>query len=629
MTDIATLGIKIEASDIRQAVSELDRLDKKAGQVEKSVWKVERGFGGLQSAIAALGVGLLTRQIIGQINTYTSLNNKLKLVTTGTEGLKQAHDRLFNIAQDTRGSLEGTIDLYSRLARSTQELNISSERLANVTKTVNQAVALSGAEASTAQAALFQLGQGLGAGALRGEELNSVLEGTPELARAIANGLGVTIGQLRDMGAAGEITAEKVIMALEKQSQAVDSEFSQTAKTVEQALQQIENVALKTFGALDSKELIASLDTLKETLQDPAVISGLQSIGSGLINMVTLAVKGGAAFAEFGKSLGFIAAKMAGAFDDPKESAAELYEQMVDIGKQINERAAGGKPYNDLEERLKILSEQYAKLQQQIHAFDNVVSGGGDSGEETTAEKPDVTPYIDTDQLLNNAIYAEEELSRIWEDSNAARLEQEAENAQAWLDMWTGVQDSFAQGMGNALADVIVDGENATQALESLMKNIVKQIIADMATLAIKRAFFQKAAAADAVITANSMGLAWATPAALASTATMGGAAVVGQAALDTAIANAYAVSIAGARGNGGPVGAGQSYVVGEYGPEVFTPSQTGNITANRDIGFGGGTTIIIQAMDGTDVQRVLMNNKEAVFGAHASVMYENDLSFG
>ena len=303
MADIATLGIKVLSDDIVKATKRLDALEKKSGKVEKTNKKLGNSFGALKGAIAAVGIGLLTKKLISSINTYTALNNKLKLVTTSAKNLADVQGILFDVAQETRGSLEGTIDLYSKLARSTRDLGLSQNDLADVTETINKAIAVSGATANEANAAIFQLGQGLSAGALRGEELNSVMEQTPRLAQALADGLGVGIAELRKMGSEGKLNSEIVIKALQNQAAAIDDEFSQTAKTVSQAFQQIENVALKTFGSLDSKELIASLDDFRKTLSDPAIVEGLQGMASALLTLATALVKVTSGLGTFFKNL--------------------------------------------------------------------------------------------------------------------------------------------------------------------------------------------------------------------------------------------------------------------------------------------------------------------------------------
>ncbi|HAK13358.1 MAG TPA: hypothetical protein DCM33_01595, partial [Acinetobacter radioresistens] len=96
------------------------------------------------------------------------------------------------------------------------------QETARLTETVSKAVAISGASAASAEAALVQFNQALASGTLRGEELNSVMEQTPGLARAIAQGMGITIGQLRSVAAEGKITSEVLVKALNNSQQAVD-----------------------------------------------------------------------------------------------------------------------------------------------------------------------------------------------------------------------------------------------------------------------------------------------------------------------------------------------------------------------------------------------------------------------
>lgn len=399
MTDIAELGIRIEATDIKNAVSELNRLENQSGKTEGKIKKLRNSVSGLGSALSALGFAVITRQLIQQINTYSALENRLKLVTKNTAELNKVNDDLFKTAQETRGSFEGSIDLYSRLARSTQDLNISNERLVAITKTVNQTVALSGSTAATAKASLFQFGQGLGAGALRGEELNSVLEGTPELARAMADGLGVSIAELRTLGAQGELTANRVIKALERQASAVDKEFKSTSKTAQQAFVQLENVALKTFGSLDSKELVKGMDDLRKILTDPDIVSGLKSIASVMLTIVNLGVR-----AASGWGMLFKLFKDA-AFDDLNDQLADTEAKIVRISEQIDKRRERGAAYNDLLVQLQKLSVELDTLRKKKKETDEALTGkpedtAGTTG--VTGEAVSIIPFAgqkDLDKL--------------------------------------------------------------------------------------------------------------------------------------------------------------------------------------------------------------------------------------
>jgi tape measure domain-containing protein len=233
----------------------LDGIQKKAGQTNAQLKKTsaelkKTGRSGLTAgrALGGLAAVLVARKIVQYADAWTGLQNRLKLVTTSQENLALVSEEVFQIAQRTRGGLAETADLYSRIARSSDTLNVSQAELLSVTESINQAIAISGSTTESANAAIIQLGQGLAAGALRGQELMSVMEQTPRLSRALADGLGVPIGELRAMGEAGEITAAKVIKAIKDQKDVLETEFGGTSATVAQSFVQLENAVIRAVG---------------------------------------------------------------------------------------------------------------------------------------------------------------------------------------------------------------------------------------------------------------------------------------------------------------------------------------------------------------------------------------------
>ena len=412
MADIATLGIKVLSDDIVKATKRLDALENQAKGTEKANKKLGSSFGGLKAAIGALGLGLLTKQLISSINTYTALNNKLKLVTSSAKNLADVQGVLFDVAQDTRGSLEGTIDLYSKLARSTKDLELSQSDLADVTETINQAIAVSGATANEANAAIFQLGQGLSAGALRGEELNSVMEQTPRLAQAMADGLGVGIAELRKMGSEGKLNSEIVIKALQNQSSTIRDEFNQTEKTVAQAFQQIENVALKTFGSLDSKDLIDSLDEFRTVISDPKIVAGLQDLAGALLSVATLLVKVASGFGDFfsklssgGENMGRILAN-ALAKETTTDRLQEINERMVFLAGVMKRTSSAfegspmSKEFKQAKEDLVRLSAEWQKLGGDSFSFAKKIAA---------PEQAEIAPEVTGGALIDNTLSKSQE----------------------------------------------------------------------------------------------------------------------------------------------------------------------------------------------------------------------------
>ncbi|MGR4897515.1 tape measure protein [Stenotrophomonas sp. LARHCG68] len=205
-------------------------------------------------AVEAVGMGsaiAVARAAIGRADEWTNLNNRLRLVTEGQSAFIAAQANVVRIAQTARQPLGATAELYQRIAMNQKDLGLSGRELARVVETISKTMVISGTSAAGADAALVQLGQAFASGVLRGEELNSVLEQAPALAQAIAKGLGVPIGKLRELGKAGELSATAVIDALQSQAGAVDEAFGKMQSTVGQSVTLFNNNLQVMIGRAD------------------------------------------------------------------------------------------------------------------------------------------------------------------------------------------------------------------------------------------------------------------------------------------------------------------------------------------------------------------------------------------
>ena len=239
--------------------------DRSMSKLEGSVSGLIGGVRNLIGVFAALGAAI---KVIQQADALETLNARIRLVTSSSEEYAAVQERLFDLANRTRASLPETIDLYTRIAQSTKDAKVGQETLLSVVETINQAVQLSGASAASANAALVQLGQGLGSGTLRGDELNSVLEQTPILADAIARGMGITRAELRKYGEDGKITSKAVIDALIKQKDAIAGQFAELPLTVGQATTQLGNSLLKLIGV--ANEATGATSTIADAISSLA-----------------------------------------------------------------------------------------------------------------------------------------------------------------------------------------------------------------------------------------------------------------------------------------------------------------------------------------------------------------------
>lgn len=289
-TDIATLGIKVDSTQVNQAGKDLDNLTDKGKKAEGSAKSVTSAFNDLKGALAALGLAAVAKELGQMADTYKNIQGRLSLVTKGTAELAYTTEKLFAISQRARVGFEATADLYTSLARSTKSLGTSQTDLLGVTETISKALIVSGANAQTAEGSLRQLGQAFASGALRGDELNSIMEGTPRIAQAIADGMGITIGQLRKLGAEGKLTGEAVFNALKNQKDAVEQEFAKMPVTIAQSFQLLQNEVLKFVGEADAangasaafaggiQTLAKNLDTVVTAVEVLAVAFGIKLV---------------------------------------------------------------------------------------------------------------------------------------------------------------------------------------------------------------------------------------------------------------------------------------------------------------------------------------------------------------
>lgn len=248
MTEYARLVVAVDSTQAAKARAELEKLPGAAGRAESSANRMGASFAKLGGILAS---AISIREIASASEQYVNMTNRLRLVTEGSEQLAYAQEAVMRAAQQTYQPLETTAEVYQRIAQNASALGLSFAEVEAITKTVSRTIALSGADTQAAAGAMRQFGQALASGSLRGDELNSILEGTPALAQAIARGLGITTGELRAMGAEGELAAEKIVTALQSQEAAVEQMSRSMNVTAGQAMVTFGNALVGIVGKLD------------------------------------------------------------------------------------------------------------------------------------------------------------------------------------------------------------------------------------------------------------------------------------------------------------------------------------------------------------------------------------------
>lgn len=272
-----------------------DTTTKQLNNIERSMNSLNRVSANLfKAGIAGFGAN----QLKGFADGYTEIQNKLRLVESASISSSKGLNNVFDIALKTNQSINATSGVYQRFAQNAETLKISQAQIASLTETVSKAVAVSGASAGAADAALTQFGQALGSGILRGDEFNSVMEQTPALAKAIATGLGVTTGELRNMAKEGKLTMDVLVPALERAKESVDDQFNTRILTISAAFENLNTSTIKWIGELD-----------KSTGASEAFAKAINEIANHLTVVASLAAGAGVIW-SVGKIRTWIAASI-------------------------------------------------------------------------------------------------------------------------------------------------------------------------------------------------------------------------------------------------------------------------------------------------------------------------------
>lgn len=226
-----------------------------------------------------------THQLIQFADTWNQLNGRLRLASSSSEDYVQSQRVLMEISQRTGTSLEANSNLYSRIAQSLRDAGYASADVAKVTETVATSLKLSGASTEEVSSVITQLSQALGSGVLRGEEFNSIMENGGRLAKLLADGLGTTVGGLRNMANNGELTTNKIVPLLTN-VEILRKEFDTLPASISGSAQKVQNAFLAWVGGANdavgaSSTLSGVLDGLATNIDDVANTAGIL-VGVGL-----------------------------------------------------------------------------------------------------------------------------------------------------------------------------------------------------------------------------------------------------------------------------------------------------------------------------------------------------------
>lgn len=205
------------------------------------------------AAIAALsaGMGAGVVQIARLGDEFTNTMNKLTAATGSAGAATRVYAELAAMSQQTGASISESAGAFVRFSVAARAIGATNGEVLTLTRTIQQAGLISGASTQEAASGVQQLGQALASGTLQGDELRSILENMPVLAEALAGQLGVSIGQLRQMGSEGQLTSDRVFQALLRAGVQINEQFNQLTPTMGRAFGILGQSMVDFVGKLD------------------------------------------------------------------------------------------------------------------------------------------------------------------------------------------------------------------------------------------------------------------------------------------------------------------------------------------------------------------------------------------
>ena len=260
--------------------------------------KFKKDIGGVNNVVTQLGQTLAAafsvREIVQAANVMIGVENRMNALTGSATETGIAMDHMRRIASDSRSDFDAVAMLYTRLALATEHLGATQRDVADATQTVANTFIIAGSHAQEANNSARQLAQGLASGALRGDELRSVMENNTILTKMLAEGLNMTIGELREFGHAGKLTAETVMPILIKGTKETNEQIMKMPMTLGQAGVALRNnfqfmvgdIQTATKGFSKIADVVKIFATNLDVILIPALIAATFAVKSLTASML-------------------------------------------------------------------------------------------------------------------------------------------------------------------------------------------------------------------------------------------------------------------------------------------------------------------------------------------------------
>lgn len=254
-----------------KANKSLDSIGSSATNAAKKMDELQTKINRVAGAIAASLVVDWGKAFLVAADNMSQLNARIERLTGSAAAASQTMQNLMRISSSTGGSLQDTTKLWETLSTALRDTGATNGQIIQLTETLQKIGRIGGSSSEEMANALRQFGQSISSGTVRAEEFNSILEQMPELARQIAAGMGVSIGELRQLMLDGKLSAEDALNAIQKQTGSVNAEFEKLPRTLSQANTALTNSFLSMIDSVNqatgaSSGMVAVIDSLTAAL---------------------------------------------------------------------------------------------------------------------------------------------------------------------------------------------------------------------------------------------------------------------------------------------------------------------------------------------------------------------------
>lgn len=459
--DVANL---IEAQ--RKVNERLEKMNGGAAKAAKTFDQLQTSISRVAGAIAASVVVEWGKAFLVAADNMNQLNARIERLTGSSRAAAETMQSLMRISSSTGGSLQDTAKLWETLSTALRSTGATNGQIIQLTETLQKIGRIGGTSSEEMANALRQFGQSISSGVVRAEEFNSILEQMPELARQMAAGLGIGIGELRQLMLDGKLTAQDALNAIQKQTSIVNSEFEKLPRSLSQAnaaltnsfLTMVENVNQAT-GA--SGGLVLVIDSLAVAI---GRLTGQAATASQQIADLRSEAEMYARRARTWSGLGFgdwqkeneeKSAKLtAEAWEKASRAGWDAAKKVAKESKPIEIKAIAGTS-NKKKTQAEKDAEKYAKSQEAVNEKLDELKQKADLAANSTGELSRAQAVLSAQQSLGSAATQEQVLlagqyaARAWDNAEALRAQAKAEKERTdAVNKFTSIQARVSKTSG-------------------------------------------------------------------------------------------------------------------------------------------------------------------------------------